>query len=187
MEVTSLFLMTCDLGDSTTKEQKRYMTINDESDKTYRGASEELMRFKTFVSNLHKIRDHNDRAEKGMETFTMRMNQFGDWVSIHIIFASTGHLLTEGLLLEKHKEFLARMNGYKRLLGDETHRPHKHMFLSPLNVQIPESIDWREKGFVTPVKDQSHCGSCWAFSAVRQLLYCSTYFSGCAQVNSDLP
>ncbi|ALC40945.1 Cp1, partial [Drosophila busckii] len=107
----------------------------------YKSLKEELQRREIFISNKRLINEHNKRFRAGLESFEKGVNQFSD------------------LTFEEFERlYLSKLNPY------HNNTLEKSVF-EPAEGDVPDSIDWRTKGAVTPVKDQGQCGSCWAFSA----------------------
>ncbi|KAH3743024.1 cathepsin L [Pelomyxa schiedti] len=138
--------------------------------RSYGSQPERAMRFKIWYQNAMRIKEFNAKSDA---TFTVETNQFSD--------------MTEE---EFRSMFLGLSDNDTLSFGDQ----------SDLTVSGPVKYkDWSQLGYVTDVKSQGHCGSCWAFSAVgamesakaiatgklvqlseQQLVDCETRCHGCS-------
>lgn len=91
-------------------------------------------RFFVFQQNLKTIVEHNAAGR----SWKMGINEFAD---------ETFEEFKSKLLMSLPQNCSATQGNY-----------------GFTGASVPDSFDWREKGMVSPVKNQAHCGSCWTFS-----------------------
>ncbi|CAL1545609.1 unnamed protein product [Lymnaea stagnalis] len=109
--------------------------------KTYQTHSQFNESYNTFIENIKKIEEHNLKFHNGQVSYFLGVNQFTD------------------LTLDEYH----RLNHLGKYSTVKSRAVTKCFIYEPKN-SAPDAIDWRTRGAVTAVKNQGHCGSCWAFS-----------------------
>jgi len=119
-----------------------WATYKESHNKKYAEMEDGLRRL-IWEDNLKVINKHNLEADMGQHSYYLGVNEYADMTN---------------------REFRAMMNGYKM-----QQRNSSVTFLAPSHVTYPDNVDWRKEGYVTDVKNQGQCGSCWSFSATGSL------------------
>ncbi|XP_028837146.1 cathepsin K [Denticeps clupeoides] len=113
--------------------------------KEYNGLGEDAIRRSIWEKNMQLIEAHNQEYELGMHSYELGMNHLGDMTT---------------------EEVAEKMMGLQMPL----YRDPNNTFEADSSLErLPKSIDYRRKGYVTAVKNQGSCGSCWAFSSAGAL------------------
>nr|POE84988.1 senescence-specific cysteine protease sag39 [Quercus suber] len=116
------------LEDSIVERYQQWMA---KYGRNYEDDAEKEKRFKIFKDNVEYIDKVNN---EGNRTYKLSVNEFAD-------------LTTE--------EFIATRTGFK--ISSQPSSP-KTSFRYENLTEIPMTMDWREKGAVTPIKNQGQCG-----------------------------
>ncbi|KAG1679589.1 Cathepsin L [Nymphon striatum] len=126
------------------KELEAWNSFKVKYGKTHSSFREEMKKMDVFVSNLRFVKEHQAKYAAGEVSYNVDINEYADMTT---------------------EEFVGIMNGYK--MSNQT--SEGSTFLAPTGIELPQTVDWRKKGYVTAVKNQGQCGSCWSFSATGSL------------------
>ena len=113
--------------------------------KNYASLDEEAIRFDIFKENMN----HYSKQKKMISSYTVGVTQFSD------------------LTPREFKDLY--LGGYNNPSSIHTLNVKASERSYPNQKDLPESVDWREKGAITDVKNQGQCGSCWAFATTENI------------------
>lgn len=139
------FSMSLPVPIKSSVEWLSFNKFKDDFNKTYNSLEEEYERFEIFKENfLYVIEENNKNLG-----YSLKVNKFSD--------------LSNEEFKNKMTGFIVNKNELEIKLGFKNQGCSKFEINS--TYEIPDTIDWRTKNVVTPIKNQQQCGSCWSFSA----------------------
>jgi len=115
--------------------------------KSYADPVEKAMRKKVFQKRFQRIQSINS----GNYTWRATVNQFTDLTDEELIASTRGldrSMYFAEIPMRESVQYVESTEGNGKIVTEQ---------------------DWRKRGVITPVKNQGHCGSCWAFASTETL------------------
>jgi len=136
--------------------EEQWSAFKNHFQKTFDSNETESAHKEQFANAIQKIQAHNAKFESGEVGFKQGVNHLTDWPQAE-------YQKLNGFGKQKN----TRAKRSKSSSGCTT-TSYSLAQLNP-NQTVPSTLDWREYGMVTAIKDQGQCGDCWAFSSVGAL------------------
>jgi KDEL-tailed cysteine endopeptidase len=122
-------------------------------------------KFEQWIHNF-KIKFNDDIHFYTMYRNWRDNNEFIDKINSLNLTYELGHNQFSGMNDEEFRNYLGYTQEKNYFTSTSSLRGFKENIIES---SLPSSINWVEKGGVTPVKDQGQCGSCWSFSTTGAL------------------
>ncbi|XP_028160645.1 cathepsin L1-like [Ostrinia furnacalis] len=118
--------------------------------KEYRSRRQEKSALARWRDNLRLVAEHNRRFLAGETSYSLHLNQFGDW-DTKDYFQKILKLFDVGPLFDPAED------------------KHKSTLVRNARRKVPSKVDWRAQGFKPKREEQWKCGACYAFAVTHAL------------------
>lgn len=123
----------------------------------------------TAYTYAHYVRDHGKAVAANSTEWALREQIFAMRLRDIIAHNKAGGMYKKGVnkftdMTDKERRRFLGGRVRANRLNAGVHSVHEAS-----GAALPDHVDWRLKGKISPVKDQASCGSCWAHAAVEAI------------------